>query len=66
MFVIIDWLKRLINMTKREAATYLGVSEHVLRNMISRNKIKVDILNKIIPEELEKLKIEIEERRNIS
>lgn len=53
-------------MTKRDAAVYLGVSQHILRNMIKRKTIKVDILNNIIPEELEKVRLELEERKSIS
>jgi hypothetical protein len=52
-------------MTRKEAATYLGVSDHTIRNMIKSKAIKLDMLNNIIFEDLEKLKLEINERKNI-
>jgi archaellum biogenesis ATPase FlaH len=52
-------------MTRKEAATYLRVSEHTVRNMIKSKAIKLDMLNNIIFEDLEKLKLDMEERKNI-
>lgn len=53
-------------MTKKKAAEYLGVTTHVLKHMIKNKKVKVDLLNKIIPEELEAVKKDLEERRSLS
>jgi predicted transcriptional regulator len=52
-------------MTRKEVAIYLGVSEHTVRNMIKSKAIKLDLLNNIIFEDLEKLKLDMEERKNI-
>jgi hypothetical protein len=50
-------------MTRKTAATYLGVSSQHVRGMIKRNILKIDDKNKLIPEQVEEVRIQLEERR---